>query len=204
MNISKCKICRRNGAKLFLKGERCSSVKCAIVKRPYPPGIRSKRGRKNISEYGKELKEKQKLRNWYLLGEKQFRKYVKDILDKKGKVEDTSTALIKKLEHRLDSIVFNFGLTASRSKARQMVTHGHFLVNGRKVDIPSYQTKKGDKIKIKEKSLEKFKQKIKASDIPSWIKHDPKKMEFEIVGEAFLEEGSLPAEIATIFEFYSK
>ena len=208
MEKSKCKICRRLGVKLFLRENRCLSVKCAMVKRAYPPGIRSKRGRKQTSEYGKELIEKQRLKNWYNLREKQFRNYVKEILDKKGKVEDTSLALIEKLESRFDNVVFRLGFSSSRAMARQMVNHGHFLVNGRKMDIPSYKVKKGDKIKIREGSLKKavFKNniKIKEEDILPWLKYDSKKIEAEVVGTPFIEESSLPSEVASIFEFYSK
>lgn len=203
---SKCKICRRAGTKLFLRGDRCLSAKCAMVKRPYSPGVKAKKVRKNVSEYGKELAEKQKLKNWYYLSEKQFGNYVKDILQKRGKVEDTSLALIKKLEHRLDNVIFRIGFASSRASARQMVTHGHFWVNGKRVDIPSYETRKGDKVSIRPGSVKKaiFKENIKEDEVPSWIKYDSVKKEAEIIGDAFLEESAIPAEIASIFEFYSR
>lgn len=206
MKESKCKICRRTGTKLFLRGERCSSGKCAIVKRPYAPGMKSKKTRRTVSEYGKELAEKQKLKNWYNLKEKQFAGYVKDVLEKRGKEADTGLTLIKKLESRLDSVIFNLGFTPSRAKAWQMVSHGHFLVNNKKVDIPSYKVKKGDKITIRPQSAKKaiFKNIPKQEDIPTWIKYSSQKGEAEIVGEPFLDESSLPAEIASVFEFYSR
>lgn len=206
MEQLKCKICRRNMSKLFLKEGRCSSPSCAMVKRPYSPGIKPKRGKKQSSEYGKQLLEKQKLKNWYHLREKQFSSYVKNILEKRGKVEDTNLALIKKLESRLDSIVYRLGFSNSRAKVKQMVGHGHFLVNGKRVDIPSYQTKKGDKIKVRPGSSKKaiFKDQPKEDEIAPWLKYNPKEMEAEIIGEPFIEESSLPAEIASIFEFYSK
>jgi len=204
----KCKICRRLGVKLFLKGERCFSPKCAMVKKPYPPGLKKKRG-SSLSEYGKELREKQKLKNWYNLRERQFKKYVKEVLEKRANVEDASALLIKKLESRLDNVVFRLGFALSRSLARQMVNHGHFLVNGKKVDIPSYMVKKGDKIKVNPKSQQKnlFKEilpRLKKHNPPLWLKLYPEKMEAEVVGEPSIEEASPPAEISSIFEFYSK
>jgi small subunit ribosomal protein S4 len=126
-----------------------------MIKRPYPPGERSKRRRGSFSEYGKELKEKQKLKNWYNLTEKQFRKYVKEVLEKRGKVEDAGALLIKKLESRLDNVVFQMGFAVSRTQARQIISHGYFLVNGRKVNIPSHQVKKGDKITLHPKTSKK-------------------------------------------------
>lgn len=209
MKNNKCKICRRVGVKLFLKGDRCLSAKCAMIKRPYPPGERSKRRRGSFSEYGKELKEKQKLKNWYNLTERQFRKYVKEVLEKRGKVEDAGALLIKKLESRLDNVVFQMGFAVSRTQARQIISHGYFLVNGRKVNIPSYQVKKGDKITLHPKTSKKaifqnLSSALKKHKAPSWIKVNPAKLEVEIVGQAELEDAAPPAEISSIFEFYSK
>jgi small subunit ribosomal protein S4 len=209
MKNNRCKICRRLGTKLFLKGDRCVSAKCAIIKRPYPPGEKAKKRRGSLSEYGKELREKQKLKNWYNLSEKQFSRYVMEILDKRSKLEDAGTLLIKKLENRLDNAVFQAGFAVSRIQARQLVSHGYFLVNGRKINIPSYQVKKGDKISLHSKTNKKnifhnivsFLKKRKA---PSWIKIDQEKLEAEIIGQANLEETTPPAEISSIFEFYSK
>ena len=210
MKNEKCKICRRLGVKLFLKGERCISSKCAMIKSPYPPGEkRKKRSRSGFSEYSKELSEKQKIKNWYNLREKQFSNYVKDVLDKRDKKEDAGTALIRKLEFRLDSIVFRSGFASSRKTAKQLVGHGHFLVNGKKVDVPSYQVRKGDVIVLRPSSKDKTFLKnilpaLKKHQAPSWIKFDPNKLEAEITGEPSLEEVSLPGEILTVFEFYSK
>ena len=206
MQKSDCKICRRVGAKLFLKGERCSSAKCAMVKRPYPPGIKKKKVRGRVSEYGKELIEKQKLRNWYNLSEKQFRNYIKKILEKRGKVEDAGQLLIKKLESRLDSVIFSMGLASSRAEARQIVSHGHFLINKRRIDIPSYEIKKGDKIKLRSGSAkrEKFKNALEKKEFPEWVKRNLKENEWEIIREPFVEESSLPAEVSSIFEYYSR
>lgn len=209
MTNNKCKICRRVGIKLFLKGDRCLSPKCAMIKRPYPPGEKSKKRRKAFSEYGKELKEKQKLKNWYNLTERQFRKYVKEVLEKRGKVEDAGALLIKKLENRLDNVVFQMGFAVSRTQARQIVSHGYILINGRKVNIPSYQIRKGDKITLHPKAAKKaifenLSSALKKRKAPLWIKVDPVKLEVEIIGQANLEEAAPPAEISSIFEFYSK
>jgi len=209
MKDKKCKICRRLGVKLFLKGERCLSQKCPIITKPYPPGEKGKRRTRQRSEYGKELSEKQKLKNWYNLRERQFRKYVKEVLEKRGRVEDAGALLIKKLESRLDNVVFRMGFTPSRVQARQIVNHGHFLVNEKKVDIPSYQVKKGDKISLRASSRNKAMFRdlptiLKKHQVPSWIKINIEKLEGEIVGQPNLEEAAPPAEISTIFEFYSR
>jgi len=206
---AKCKICRRLGTKLFLKGERCLSPKCALVKKPYPPGMKGKRRRRGISEYGKELREKQKLRNWYNLRERQFRKYVKEVLEKRGRVEDAGALLIKKLAMRLDNVVFRLGFASSRIKARQLVSHNHFLINGKKINIPSYQVKKGDRISLAPNSQKKAVFQniniiLKKHEPPSWLKLNVEKSEGEIVSEPTLEEVAPPAEISTIFEYYSR
>ena len=207
----RCKICRRLGIKLFLKGERCFGQKCEIVKRNYPPGLRSKRKGKKISDYGKGLMEKQKLRNWYNLSEEQFSKYVKSILDgKRSQTEiNTGDQLIKILESRLDNVVCRMGFAPSRSEARQIVNHGHFIVNGKKVDIPSYKLKKGDEIEVKANSKEKKKfQNIKASlkgfNPPSWISLDKNNMKGKVIDLPSAEEANIPVETSVIFEFYSK
>ena len=203
----KCKICRRQGAKLFLKGERCLSPKCAILRKPYPPGNKSK-SRRGSSEYGKQLKEKQKLKNWYNLREGQFKKYVQEVLDKRGQVQDAGALLMKKLVSRLDSVVFRLGFANSRAKARQLVNHGHFLINGKKIDIPSYQVRIGDKITLREASKKKpgFENVItamKKQTFPPWVEFDAQKLEAKVISEP-LEESEIPAEISTIFEFYSR
>jgi len=199
------------GTKLFLKGERCFLGKCAMVKRPYTPGFqgRSRKRRRNISEYGKQLKEKQKLRNYYNLKEYQFKRYVKEVLAKRARATDTQTLLIQKLEKRLDNVVFRSGFADSRPKARQLVSHCHFLVNGKKVNIPSYQTKKGDKIQVMPVSQNKtFFQNatilLKKHQAPDWLKLDIKKWQAEVVGEPDFEHAAPPAEISAIFEYYSR
>ena len=209
MQNNKCKICRRLGAKLFLKGDRCLSPKCSMVKKPYSPGEKGKKRRRPLSEYGKELSEKQKLRNWYNLKEKQFRRYVKEVLEKRGKVEDAGALLIEKLESRLDNVVFRMGFASSRSQARQIISHGHFLINEKKVNIPSFHLRKGDKIALHSVSRKKtiyneLPTTLKKYKPPSWIELNVEKMEAKIIAEPTLEEAAPPAEISAIFEFYSR
>ena len=204
-----CKICRRAGEKLFLKGERCFSPKCSMVRRPYPPGQKRKRRKRPPSEYAKELMEKQKLKNWYNLGEKQFKNYVKKLLTKKGKMEDAPMLLVKSLEFRLDNIVFRMGLTLSRRKARALVSHSFFLVNGKAINIPSCQLKKGDIVSVKPQKLKKniikeFEQLIKKHTTPDWLKLNKDKLEAEIIAVPTLEQVAPPVDILSIFEFYSR
>lgn len=210
MQNIKCKICRRLGVKLFLKGDRCMSPKCAMIRKAYPPGgKKAGRRRQSISEYGKELKEKQKLKNWYNLQEKQFRNYVKEILKKKNIEEDAAAFLVKKLEQRLDNVIFRLGFASSRAQARQLINHRHFLVNNKIVNLPSYQVRKDDKISIRSSSVKKnffqnFSTILKKYQPPSWLKLDSEKLEGKVIDKPNLEETSPPAEISTIFEYYSK
>ena len=209
MSKAKCKICRRLGVKLFLKGEKCLSPKCPMIKRNYPPGQKGKRRPTPLSEYGKALREKQKLKNWYNLEERQFKNYVKKILEKRGKVEDPSSLLIKTLESRLDNVVFRLGFANSRALAKQLVSHGHFLVNGRSINIPSYLVKNGDVISIKPQKIKKaifqnLKNLLKKYKTPTWLELNVEKLEGKVVGEPSLEEAAPPAEISAIFEFYSR
>jgi small subunit ribosomal protein S4 len=196
--------------KLFLKGEKCSSPKCILIKRPYPPGIKGKRtGHRGISEYGKELREKQKLRNWYNLSEKQLQKYVREVIRKGAGGEDAAALLIRKLESRLDNVVFRLGFAASRAQARQMVSHGHFLVNNQPVNIPSYEIKKDDKISLRPRSIKKpaFKDletRLKKYQPPSWLELNQKDREGKVKNLPALEDAIPPAEISAVFEFYSR
>jgi len=207
---SKCKICRRLGVKLFLKGERCLTQKCPMVKRSYPPGQKKKRRTRALSEYGEELREKQKLKKWYNLDERQFRKYVKKVLEShQGGEKDVLILLIKTLESRLDNVVFRLGIAASRPQARQLISHGHFLVNSKSVDIPGYLVKKGDKIRISPSSRKKnifqnLPTLLKKRELPSWISLDVEKLEGKVIGAPSLEEAVLPAEVSLIFEYYSR
>ena len=161
------KIERRLGERLLLKGERSLSPKSAIVKKPYPPGmhgpVKSKRPKK-LSEYGQQLKSKQKVRNTYRMLEKQFKNNIKSVLD--SKKDNPYEVIMNKLEYRLDNIVYRLGVAQSRDQARQLVNHGHILVNDRKVTIPSYQTKIGDEIKIREGSK---KSAFFTTLVPQWL-----------------------------------
>lgn len=210
MKKNVCKICRRLGQKLFLKGEKCSSPKCPMVKKPYPPGLQRKRRRSILlSEYGKELAEKQKLKNYYGLRENQFKRYVEEILKARGKVEDAGILLIKKLEKRLDNVVFRLGFARSRREARELVSHGHFLVDSKPVNIPSFQVEKGQVISIKEskkkkpyfKNLSVF---LRNYQPPAWLKLDSQKLEGKMIGEPTGEDIGVPVDVSAIFEFYSR
>lgn len=209
MAESKCSICRRAGEKLFLRGERCFSQKCALVKRNTPPGRQKKRRGGGASEYSRELREKQKLKFWYGLREKQFRKYVKMTLAKRKILKDINLFLVSKLESRLDNVIFKLGLASSRTQARKLITQKHFLVNNRNCDIPSLEIKKGDMVSVKQNS---FKKKIfqnliltiKKYQPPAWLELDKEKLEGKILREPTMEEINIPVEIPMILEFYSK
>jgi small subunit ribosomal protein S4 len=162
-----------------------------------------------MSEYNKELREKQKLRNWYNLKEHQFKKYIQDVLSKRGKTVNLSLELIKKLEKRLDNVIFRMNLAKSRKGARQLISHGYFLINGKEINIPSFEVKKGDIISLRKGKKDKnlFKILLTSSQkvqIPSWLQFNMKKMEGKITAEPSLEEALPPAEILSVFEFYSK
>lgn len=209
MDNTQCKTCRRLGEKLFLKGERCNSPKCAVVKRPYSPGQKGKRPTKGLSDYGREMAEKQKLKSWYNLRERQFSNYVANVLESRSATEDAGTLFVRELESRLDNVVFRLGFADSRKQSRQLVNHGHFVVNGKKIDIPSYRVKKGDVVAVRAQSKDKnyfknIKPLIKKNQAPGWLKFDLEKMEAQVVGFPSLEEAMLPAELSAVFEFYSK
>lgn len=197
------------GVKLFLKGEKCVSAKCVMIKRPYPPTQKGKRRLPSLSEYARELKEKQKLKNWYNLRETQFKRYVKETLAKRGKIEDASHYLIQILEKRLDNVIFRLGFAKSRSEARQLVSHGYFLVNGKPVNIPSFRVKVGDVISVKNQKLKKvifsdIKEKLKKQKIVSWLSLDSDKLEGKVISEPKFEEVVPPVEVSAVFEFYSR
>lgn len=167
-----CKICRREADKLFLKGERCLSSRCAIEKRSYPPGQHGKSRRLKLSEYGLQLREKQKIKRYYGLLESQFRLFFEKANRKKG---ITGENLLKMLESCLDNVIFRLGLAPSRNTARQLVRHRHFLVNGKLVDIPSYQLKPGDIVQVRDKSrklemIHASMRRIKESQQLPWLK----------------------------------
>jgi small subunit ribosomal protein S4 len=198
-----CRLCRREGQKLFLKGDRCYGVKCAMEKRNFPPGQHGQ-GRKKTSEYGLQLREKQKAKRFYGLLETQFRNTFDKAVAKKGIAGEN---LLIMLETRLDNVVFRLGFAASRKEARQLVVHGHFTVNGKKVDIPSYNVKAGDVIKVKEKSTNspKFKEiKEMSINVPAWMSVDVSKLEGTIVSMPTRAEIDTPVAEHLIVELYSK
>jgi len=180
-----------------------------MVKKPYPPGLKGKRRKGHPSEYARELKEKQKLKNWYNLHETQFKNYVKEALSKRGKSEDSGTFLIRTLELRMDSVIFRMGFASSRTKARQLVTHGYFRVNGRACNIPSRILKKGDIISVKPEKMDKkiikeIKETIKKHKTQSWLGLDKGKLEGKITEKPSVEEVSPSIDMSVIFEFYSR
>lgn len=198
-----CRLCRREGQKLFLKGERCYSTKCALEKRNYAPGQHGQ-SRKKMSEYGLQLREKQKAKRFYGLLETQFRNLFDKAAKRKGM---TGENLLIMLESRLDNVVFRMGFASSRKEARQLVNHGHFTVNGKKVDIPSFEVKAGDVVKVKEKSTSspKFKEiKEMTISVPSWITVDVDKLEGKVVALPKREDIDTPIEEHLIVELYSK
>jgi len=207
MKKPSCKICRRLGVKLFLKGEKCLSPKCPILKRPYPPGQKKKRRPAPPSEYALLLREKQKLKKWYNLDENQLKKYIKEIFKKRG--EDMPELLIRKLEGRLDNAVFRLGFSLSRKQARQLVSHGSFLVNGKSVRFPAFQVKKTDIISVKPQRQKKYfssnlKSMLKKYKTPNWLELNVEKLEGKVIGEPNLAEAVPPADILSVFEYYSK
>ena len=200
-----CKKCRREGIKLFLKGDRCQSPKCALNKRNYPPGMHSSAFRK-LSGYGLQLREKQKTKSIYGLSERQFKKYYNEAVGEKG---DTREILMQFLELRLDNIICRLGFASSRRQSRSLVSHDHFLVNNKKVNIPSYRLKEKDKIEIKKQSISKdlftnILKKISKADIPSWLKLDSQKMKCEILRLPKRDEIKNDINEQLIIEYYSK
>ena len=198
-----CRLCRREGQKLFLKGERCYSGKCAIEKRNYAPGQHGQ-SRKKVSDYGLQLREKQKAKRFYGMQEKQFRNLFEKAARKQGK---TGENLLILLETRMDNAVYRLGFASSRKEARQLVVHGHFTVNGKKATAPSMQLKAGDVIKVKEKSASspKFKEiKEMSITVPSWMAVDVEKLEGKVVAMPTREDIDTPVAEHLIVELYSK
>jgi small subunit ribosomal protein S4 len=202
---SVCRLCRREGTKLFLKGSRCLTEKCAIDRREYPPGQHGQ-GRPRVSEYRIQLREKQKLKRIFGLQEAQFRGVFYKAERKQGV---TGELLLQLLERRLDNVVYRLGLAASRNEARQLVTHGHFLVNGRKVDIPSYLVKIGDAIAVKERSkkLVSFERAIATMDartIPQWLEVVKEQYRGEVKALPMPDDIALPVNAQLVVELYSR
>ena len=208
MKNNTCKVCRRIGEKLFLKGDKCLSSKCPFLKKPSPPGIVSKRRMVRTSEYGRELKESQKIKKTYGIQDKEFKKIIQKILKKRGK-EDISNLLIKNIEKKLSNVIFRIGISKSRRGAKQITSHGHFLLNGKAVNIPSINIKIGDKIELKEKSKKSsyFKNSvalIKKEDIPSWISFKKENFSAKVVKEPTVKEVGIKVDIPLILSFYSR
>lgn len=198
-----CRLCRRESQKLYLKGDKCFT-KCTLEKRPSPPGQYSRPRRP--SEYGLQLREKQKARRFYGVGERQFRNYFAKAIKTRGV---TGRALMLLLERRLDNIVYRAGFAHSRKQARQIVTHGHVQVNGRKVNIPSFLVSSGDEIKIRPShlKLEHFKsiaEGLKAQNVPAWMSLDPENWKVTIVRMPERDEVDAPVDERLIVELYSK
>ncbi len=200
-----CRLCRREGMKLFLKGERCFTEKCSIERRNYPPGQHGQ-ARPRFSDFGNQLREKQKVRRIYGVLERQFRKTVKEA--ERGR-DITGEAMLALLERRLDNVVHRLGFASSRAEGRQFVRHGHFTVNGRRMSIPSARVRKGDIIGLTERGkkaarIEEALQAIDARGLPSWLSLDIDKKEGEIVGDPAREEITLPIQEQLIVELYSR
>ena len=203
---SVCRQCRREGEKLFLKGDRCYTAKCAIIKRHTPPGQHGQARQRKQSEYGLQLREKQKCRRAYGISESQFRKYYEMANAKKGV---TGENLLSILETRLDNVIYRLGFAMSRPEARQLVRHGHFTINGKKVDIPSYLVKPGEVIALKDssRSLDKFKGSLEANGsrpAPKWLDFDQNTLTAKVVAFPAREDIDLPIEEHLIVELYSK
>lgn len=205
---SKCKICRRVGEKLFLKGDRCFTPKCAVVRKPYAPGVHgsSKRRGRGLSEYGTQLKEKQKLRNLYHLRENQFRTYVRNAMSAQG--ANASAKLLESLSLRLDNVLFEAGLASSRSIARQLVSHGHARVNGKKTTAPSHAMRTGDVVSLSDTqwqsaSMQNTEEVFKKYKPPAWITLDQNAKTAAI---ASMPDAASPLSfnIKLIIEFYAR
>lgn len=202
---SVCRLCRRENLKLFLKGERCYTEKCAVERRGYPPGQHGQ-GRKKFSEYGTQLREKQKVKRIYGVLENQFRNTFKEADRQKG---ITGEVLLSLLERRLDSVVYRLGFANSRNEARQLVLHSHFMVNQTKVSIPSYLVKPGDVIAVREKSKKVVRilealEGVARRGVPPWLELDKEQMKGSIKGMPARDDITLPIQEKLIVELYSK
>jgi small subunit ribosomal protein S4 len=203
---ARCRLCRREGQKLFLKGTRCFSDKCAMERRAYAPGEHGKSRRVKETNYGQQLREKQKARRIYGVLERQFRHMFSKATESKGV---TGEVLLQMLERRLDNIVYRFGFALSHSQARQLVRHGHFTVNGRKVDIPSFQVKAGDVVAVRERSrkipviMTSLEQR-KGSWVPEWLQLTTESMSGRMLNIPTRSSIQVPVKEQLIVELYSK
>ncbi|MEE2612323.1 MAG: 30S ribosomal protein S4 [Acidobacteriota bacterium] len=204
-----CRLCRREGMKLFLKGERCYAEKCAIEKRNVPPGSQQGGRRRRPSKvmgYGLQLREKQKVKRTYGVLESQFRRYFAEAERQRGITGET---LLQLLERRLDNVVYRLGLATSRPQARQLVRHGHLYVNGKRADVPSYSLKEGDAVSVRERSNKKASilyamEEVKGRGIPGWLQFDASAMTGRIASLPTREQINLPVQEQLIVELYSK
>lgn len=203
---SVCRLCRREGQKLFLKGDRCYSNKCSVERRQYAPGMHGQSRGKKPSEFSIQLREKQKARRIYGVLEKQFRRYFAIASRQKGM---TGENLLRLLERRLDNVVYRLGFAASRAEARQFVTHGHITVNGRRVDIPSYLVSVGESISIKETSkdinrIKEMTELLKDRTVPAWLSLDAGSITGTVISLPSREDIQIPIEEHLIVEKYSR
>ena len=201
-----CRLCRREGMKLFLKGERCYSEKCAIEKRNVPPGQHGRARKAKLVGYGVQLREKQKVKRTYGVLENQFRRYFEAADRQKG---ITGELLLQSLERRLDNVVYRLGFATSRAQARQLVRHGHFTVNGRKVDIPSYAVRQGDTVAVRGTSVQNpiiqhAMEEVKGRGIPEWLSLDSGTSAGRVSQLPTREQINLPVQEQLIVELYSK
>jgi small subunit ribosomal protein S4 len=201
-----CRLCRREGMKLFLKGERCYTEKCAIEKRNFAPGQHGKSRKSKLVGYGVQLREKQKVKRIYGVLEDQFRRYFEQAERTRGITGET---LLQLLERRLDSVAYRLGFATSRAQARQLVRHGHFLVNGRKVDIPSYSVKPGDVVAVRQRSRQNpiilhALEEVKGRGVPEWLTFDAEGMSAKMGSAPTREQINLPVQEQLIVELYSK
>jgi len=201
-----CRLCRREGIKLYLKGERCYGPKCALERRPYPPGQHGQKRARRPSDYAVRLREKQRLRRIYGLNEKQFRNLFEEAAKKKGV---TGTVFLHLLESRLDNVVYRMGIAASRRQARQLVRHGHITVNDRRVDIPSYRVKPGDIVAVHEKSknlgvIQANVELAKGRKGVPWLEFDAASLKGKFLRYPDREDLALPVNEQLVIEFYSR
>ena len=201
-----CRLCRREGMKLFLKGERCYTEKCAIEKRNLPPGQHGKARKAKMLGYGLQLREKQKVKRTYGVLENQFRRYFEAADRQRGITGET---LLQLLERRLDNAIYRLGFATSRPQARQLVKHGHFLVNGKKVDIPSYAVREGDVVSVRGTSgqnptIAHAMEEVKGRGIPGWLTFDAAAISARVASMPTREQINLPVQEQLIVELYSK
>lgn len=200
-----CRICRREGEKLFLKGDRCYSEKCAVERRKYPPGQHGQ-GYRKLSDYGVQLREKQKVRKIYGLLERQFRRYFYEAERRKG---ITGEILLQLVESRLDNIVYRMGFAPNRRRARQLISHGHIVVTGKEINLPSYQVKEGDSVSVKDSSRDMPEiidslSKVEHRGIPAWVEVDSVNYTGKVLRIPSRDEIQLPIQEQLIVELYSK